>query len=70
MSSQGPQLNHLYEALGSAFGVVVQCSHTEKARQAYYKLRKEAQDPDLESLSIVQSPTDPQQLWIVKVPKP
>lgn len=67
--SPGPQLNHLYEALGSPFGVVVQTSNAEKARQAYYKLRNAAQDPDLESLSIVQSPTDPLQLWIVKVPK-
>lgn len=70
MSSRGPQLNHLYEALGSPFGVVVQCSHTEKARQAYYKLRKESADPDLESLSILQSPTDPLALWIVKKATP
>jgi len=63
-------LNLLYEALGSQFGVVLQCDNAEKVRQRLYKLRTEQGDPDLECLSIVQSPSNPSQLWIVKVVKP
>lgn len=65
----GVTTNILYEALGSQFGVVLQCDNAEKVRQKLYALRREADDPDLECLSFVQSPTNPQQLWIVKVVK-
>lgn len=65
----GVSLNLLYEALGSPLGVVVQCDNAEKVRQKLYALRKEQNDPDLECLSFVQSPSNPQQLWIVKVVK-
>lgn len=58
-----------FEALGSPFGIVVQCSDVERVRQKLYALRKELKDPDLDALSLVQSPTDPKQLWIVKRPK-
>lgn len=68
MAMSGVSLNLLYEALGSQFGVVVQCSDTEKVRQKLYSLRKESGDADLEILSMVQSPTNPQQLWILKRP--
>lgn len=63
---QSVSLNLLYEALGTDLGVVILTNDAEKARQKLYKLRAEANDPDLESLSIVQSPTAPNQLWIVK----
>ena len=63
----GVSLNILYEALGAQFGVVLQCEGpSEKVRQKLYLLRKEHGDPDLECLSIVQSPSNPSQLWIVK----
>jgi hypothetical protein len=62
----GPHINQLYEALGSQHGVAVLTSDPVKARQRFYALRKEANDPDLESLSIVQSPTNPLELWIIK----
>lgn len=66
----GVSINLLYEALGSQFGVVLQCDNAEKVRQRLYKLRSEHNDPDLDILSIVQSPSNPQHLWIVKVVKP
>lgn len=64
--SQGLDANLLYEALGSPLGVVVRCSDTERARQKLYALRKECNDPDLDILSFVQSPTSPLELWIVR----
>ena len=65
----GVSLNILYEALGSQFGVVVQCDDAERVRQKLYALRKAHGDADLECLHIVQSPSNPSQLWIVKVVK-
>lgn len=62
-------LNLWYAALGSQLGVVIACNSpgdTEKVRQKLYSLRKEANDPDLDSISVVQSPTNPIQLWLVK----
>ena len=65
----GVSLNLLYEALGAQFGVVIQCDDAEKVRQKLYALRRDHSDRDLDCLKIVQSPTNPQQLWIVKVIK-
>lgn len=66
----GVSLNLFYEALGSQHGVIIQCEgDAVKVRQKLYKLRADHGDPDLEILSIVQSPTNPSQLWIVKVAK-
>ena len=58
-----------YEALGSPFGIVVKCNDAERARQKLYALRRDLNDPDLEGLALVQSPTSPLELWIVKRPK-
>lgn len=56
-----------YEALGSPFGVIVECSDAEKAKQKLYTLRREAGDKDLESIAIMTSPTNPtKDLWLVK----
>lgn len=66
----GVSINLLYEALGSQFGVVLQCDNAEKVRQRLYKLRADHADPDLECLHLVQSPSNPSHLWIVKVVKP
>jgi hypothetical protein len=65
----GVSINLLYEALGSEFGVVVQTDDAKRCREKLYLLRKEAKDPDLDCISIVQSPTAPNQLWLVKVKK-
>jgi hypothetical protein len=62
-------INSWYEALGSQYGVVIQCEgNPVKVREKLYALRRDAKDPDLECLSIVQSPSNLSQLWIVKVP--
>lgn len=59
-------LSLLYEALSQTSGLVLQVSDVERARQKLYKLRADAKDPDLDCLSLVPSPTDKTQLWIVK----
>lgn len=56
-----------YQALATPLGVIVRVSDPERAKMRLYALRKEANDPDLDSLSIVQSPTNPgEELWIVR----
>lgn len=63
----GASLQHWYEALGSAFGIVIETSDPERYRQRMYALRKEASDPMLEGISIVISPTNPaSHVWLVK----
>jgi hypothetical protein len=59
-----------YEALGAQHGIALQCEGDPvKVRAKLYALRAAHNDPDLEVLSIVQSPSVPSQLWIVKVTK-
>lgn len=57
-----------YEALGSDVGVVIDTNDPEKVRQKLYSLRREAQDPALDCISIVASPSNPLQLWLIKKP--
>lgn len=61
-------LELLYQALTEDRGLVVQAEDCdiEELRQRLYRERKKAQDPDLEKLAMVPSPTDPTQLWIVR----
>lgn len=56
----------LYEALSQPFGIALATNDLEKARQKCYRLKAGANDPDLDVLAFVQSPTDPLQLWIVR----
>src|SRR6185312_3019851 len=68
-SSRGtPLLELLYQALSQDRGLVVEAEDcdVEELRQRLYRERKKAQDPDLDILSFVPSPTDPNQLWIVR----
>jgi len=55
-----------YAALAAQVGVVLECDDPDYTKQRLYALRTEAGDPDLESISIVQSPSDPAHLWLVK----
>jgi len=56
-----------YEALRSPFGVVVTCvGDPEKVRNLLYKIRREFGDPALDNIVIVRSPTEPQDLWLMK----
>lgn len=55
----------LYTALRSECGIKLSTSDPERLRQKLYKIRKD--DPELEVLSFVISPTNPQgELWLVK----
>lgn len=55
-----------FEALRSQSGVRVRVvGDYELARQKLYRARREALDPRLETLSVVQSPTASDELWIV-----
>lgn len=55
-----------YAALASPAGIIVQCDDPEATKQKLYRLRAGANDPDLNHISIVQSPTSPSDLWLVK----
>lgn len=55
-----------YEALGSPLGIIIETDDPVKARARLYAFRKEANDPDLEQISILPSPTNPSHLWLIK----
>jgi len=54
----------MYDALRSDVGIVIASSDREHTRAQFYKLRKE--DEDLSVLSLKMSPTNSNELWIVK----
>lgn len=59
--------NLWYEALSTPFGIEVQCSPSyESVRTRLYTIRRELHDPDLDQISICQSPFDPDRAWLVK----
>jgi len=58
-------LEFWYQAHGAAIGIVVQTNNRPALIQKLYAARKESHDPDLAGLSLVQSPTDASQLWIL-----
>lgn len=62
----GVSIELLYEALGSETGIVIATNDAGRCRQKLYALRAASGDPDLACLSIVQSPTSPNELWIGK----
>ena len=60
-----PHSELLYEALGEPHGIIVETNDVATLRARLYAAKK--QDPDLECLSLVPSPTSPDtELWIVK----
>jgi hypothetical protein len=65
------ELEHLYTALNSKWGIVVQVAPQEylkTAIQRLYAARRKAFDPALEVLQIRKSPIAPtSELWIVKL---
>lgn len=67
----GVSISLWFEALGSERGIIVDCLDSDpvKVRQKLYNLRKEAADSDLEDIALVQSPTNPKHLWLVRRPK-
>ncbi len=62
-------LEFWYKALHSPspFGIVIETDAIERLRQKLYTARRDADDPTLEGLVIVTSPSQSEtQLWIVK----
>jgi hypothetical protein len=64
-----PDLNMWYEALGSERGVKVRTDDPKRCREKLYAFRREAKDPDLDALSVVQSPTSANEIWIIRRPE-
>lgn len=61
-----PLIGHLYDALDTEFGIVVETENPERLRQKLYPLRKSG--PLFEPLAFVLSPINPTHLWILKRP--
>ncbi len=60
-------IEHWYSALASGErGIKLETDNPTLAIAKLYAARKAAGDPDLDGLSIVRSPTAPNQIWIVK----
>lgn len=59
-------INYLYQALSSPLGVCLRTSDGDFARQKLYAARREAADPALDGLAICISPSDKDEVWIVK----
>lgn len=57
---------HLYNALHSPLGIIIETDNPERVRARFYSTRTKLSDPKLDCLSLVQSPTNTAQLWIVK----
>ena len=56
-----------YAALASQRGIAIHTDDPAFARQKLYAIRRALQDPDLEGISIMTSPTAPDcELWLVK----
>lgn len=53
-------------ALASQCGVIIETDDVALITQRLYAARRKALDSDLDALSVVRSPTNPNQLWIVK----
>ncbi len=54
---------------GSTNGIIVETSSVERLRQKLYTARRELNDEALEALSLVPSPTNECELWIVRRPQ-
>lgn len=59
-------INYLYQALTSPRGICLRTSDGDFARQKLYEARREAADPQLAALAICISPSDKDEVWIVR----
>ena len=66
MPSELELLEHLYAALRSPLGVVIETDDPEYLRQKLYPMRKK--DPDFSILSFIISPMNGMDLWILRKP--
>ena len=61
-----PLITLWYQAKAERRGLCLETDDLRLLTQRLYKARVEAMDPELEELILVNSPTTPGQLWIVK----
>lgn len=61
-------LQFWYQALAADHGLAVATTDRNAMRQKLYSARAAANDPDLDKLSLVLSPTDDAHIWIIKKP--
>lgn len=67
MNLKPPLIDLLYQAMHAKIGIVVSTNNVTNLRAALYKVRREANDPDLADLTFSPSRTMPEQeLWILK----
>jgi hypothetical protein len=59
-------LEYLYNALNSRYGIILECDDRHALQKRLYKERDAAEDPELSVISLVFSPLNPRQLWLVK----
>lgn len=59
-------INFWFAAYSSQFGIAIKVDNVTLAIQRLYRARAKEADPDLETLSIVRSPTDENEIWIIK----
>jgi hypothetical protein len=55
-----------YSALASPHGVVIRTDDPHYTKQRLYALRKALADPALDTISIMTSPANPDDIWLVK----
>jgi hypothetical protein len=58
-----------YQALGSPAGLKLRSKDVHRLRRFLWQARKRSKDRDLWSLSLVLSPHDRDELWIVRQPE-
>lgn len=68
MKDAAQAMEHWYAALRApaGIGVCIRVSDKKLAIARLYAARKESLDPALSSISIIQSPTADDELWLVK----
>lgn len=55
-----------HRALASPLGIVVKTNNPERAKLDLYAARKEANVAEFHDFSVVNSPTSPTEIWIVR----
>lgn len=66
MKGENPLVEQLYNALHSPRGVILRTEGKQQSLVASItRVRKELADPQLDTLTISPSPTDPQEVWIM-----
>lgn len=59
-------LEHWYAALHSSLGIKLTTTDPKRLIQQLYIARRKALDPDLQGISVIISPGNPNELWLVK----